>query len=86
MSKFSKPQNPPFSFPDFKEFKRCSGLPLHSEDMKLVKDDKGPIICMGYAGPTPYGQTSTSIWIVSHDVPTKVHPAEKYVYQRYRKI
>ena len=69
----AEPQNPPFEFPEkFEQEGQC-----------YVKDDYGPIIGMGYRGPTPGGLPSKRVWIVNHDNPTSVHSRENYIYQMY---
>jgi hypothetical protein len=68
------PQKPPFAFP---EIIRVNGA-------DYFKDDAGTVIMMGYYGPTPGGFPVASLWVVTNDVPTSVHPSTKYVHQRYR--
>lgn len=71
----AQPQSPPFAFPG--SVSKAGG--------EFVQDDGGDVIMMGYCGPTPGGCTSTGVYIVHDDIPTRCHPATKYAYQRYTK-
>lgn len=74
MSNKAVPQNPMFEFPE-RIWKLNGGT--------LFKDSEGQTLFMGYIGPTPGGKTSTLMVSVANDHPSHVHPAEKYIYQRY---
>jgi len=74
--------DPTFFFPPRVRLLRQKGWLGHAvadPNGEAVKDDAGEIILMAFYRQRP----GAAMWIVAHDKPSSVYPAQKYLYQRY---